>query len=282
MGRPRKTTELLEPGSQQYRKERAKLKAEVRSLYDFQHVRLQSAGRLTMDRNGEDYGDRTTPSVMDDDAIVELNLLWDDVRCVERRFERAVASTVSRFPEWELFLKDVKGIGPMMAAVLITEIDIEKAVNAAKITQFAGLNSSMVRGKKMVDGRIVQTDDLIRGDRPTKGYILPYNSFLKTKVLQVMVGGFIKAGNNKYAKIYYDTKNRYENSRAAIATNPEKTWADTSKKHRDLAARRKAAGIFLQDYYAAVRAIWNLPIRCPYQEEYLAVKHDDPKWGGGV
>lgn len=29
------------------------------------------------------------------------------------------------------------------------------------------------------------------------------------------------------------------------------------------------AGIFLQDYYSAVRAIWNLPVRIPYQEEYL-------------
>ena len=155
-----------------------------------------------------------------------------------------------------------------MSAVLISYIDIEKATNASKIVQYAGLNSGMVFGKKKgADGEIIVTTDLVRGDRPTKGYILPYNKKFKTKLLGVLADCFIKC-NSQY-KVYYDNyKTRLSNSEAFV-NGTERKWKEESKAHIDRASRRYMIKMFLQDLYGVWRSLEGLEVREPYQKEYL-------------
>ena len=54
----------------------------------------------------------------------------------------------------------------------------------------------------------------------------------------------------------------------------EKSWKDETKGHRDNAARRYMIKMFLKDLYVVWRTVEGLPVRAPYQEEYLGHKHE--------
>ena len=247
------------------------LRAITKSLYDIQDMRMRIAGRLERKADETPMRDNGSEALASPEGFWVLQDLYIQVREVEHKFELAQKSAVECTPEWRLFLKDVKGVGPKMAAVLITEIDIEKAENAAKIWQFAGLNPGLVRGKKRIGDKIVVTDDMIRGDRLTAGYLAPYNQYLKTKVVGVLADSFIKS-KSPYAKFYYDYKHRLENSRE-ITGDKGKMWSEVSAAHRDRAAKRYMSKLFLRDYYVAVRTMHNFSVRKPYEEEYLDIVH---------
>ena len=117
---------------------------------------------------------------------------------------------------WKHFLKDVKGIGPLMAGVIVSEYDIYEASTVSKMWQFTGLNPGMVRGRKLADGEgdkkvIIKADEMVRGDKLTPGFLAPFNKWLRTKMCGVLGASFLKA-SSPYAEIYYNEKTRLENS----------------------------------------------------------------------
>ena len=128
--------------------EKAELKAIMRSLYDFQDLRKRQANRLKKKVDGSDQEDNGTEAQMAPESIDDLQNCWNQVNGVEKEFLKVLTRKIKLFPEWNLFLKDVKGIGPLLASVLICEIDIEKATTVSKIWQYAGMNPGLVPGKK--------------------------------------------------------------------------------------------------------------------------------------
>lgn len=74
-------------------------------------------------------------------------------------------------------------------------------------------------------------------------------------------------------------KNRLENSDAIAKTRAkggddvEIAWKETTPGHRHKAATRKMIKMFLKDLYVAWRTVEHLPVRKPYEEEYLGRKH---------
>ena len=263
-----------------YAKDREYIRILAKSMYSFQDLRIRNAGRLQKKKDGEAMKDNGTTRNLSQDAEEALDRLWEKTLETENHFKRALEAKVKEMPEWKYFLKDVKGCGPLMAAVLISEIDIVEAVYPSKIHQYAGLNPGMVFGKKIEGDKIVQTQDLVKGDRPTAGYVLPYNKFLKTKVLKVLADSFIMS-KSPYTEIYYNEKHRLKNSANAIQTSKgDKKWCETSDAHIAAAAKRKMMHVFLIDYWKAVRQMYGLPVRGSYAEEYLGRVHNDPKWRG--
>lgn len=143
---------------------------------------------------------------------------------------------------------------------------------------------------------IVLTDTQIRGDKLTPGFLAPYNANLRTALVGVMADGFImsafrwqevtevqynnmpeddrriKDGKfqvlaikpNSYAQFYHDYKNRLAR---------EDKWKDESAGHRDRSAKRYMVKMFIKNLYVAWRTIEGLPVRAPYQEEYLHHTH---------
>jgi hypothetical protein len=87
------------------------------------------------------------------------------------------------------------------------------------------------------------------------------------------------AVSSKYVQFYLDYKNRLENSeRMTVQSRGSKspkdvTWSESSKGHRDRAAKRYMIKMFLKDLYAAWRELDGLPVREPYQVEYLEHVH---------
>lgn len=245
--------------------EKNELRALVRTLYDMQDMRMRMSNRELVKADGMSQKDNGTRPPKSHDQKVS----WYTYNAMKRSedaeeaLKKALAEEVSSYPIYQEFLSKVKGCGPMMSAVIISEIDIEKAYTRSALNQFAGMNPGMVKGRRKVDGKIVQTDELVKGDKLTKGFLSPYNKFLKTKMLGVLADCFIKL-KSEYTKYYYDYKNRLEN---------EEVWKDSTAAHRNAAAKRYMMKMFLGDLYEKWRALEGLEVRCPYEEEYLGHVH---------
>lgn len=257
---------------------RRELRALVRTMYDYQAMRIVSCGRLRQkadlsqqdEENMEDaiFLEKEYPALVDvRDSSIEI----------EKRLAKAIAEMVKAEPLWTAFLDGVKGCGPLMSAAIMAEFDIHQATTVSKMWQFAGLNPGTVKGKKRVQGKgkeftVEVTDTMIRGDRRSPGFVSPYNGWLRTKLVGVLASCMIKSRSSYATDYYYPMKARLEQEENVVAGG-EKAWKDESKGHRDNAAKRYMIKMFLKDLYVAWRTIEGLPVREPYQVEYLGKRH---------
>lgn len=188
-----------------------------------------------------------------------------DLETSEARHFRMLESVLKDFPIYTQFLETVRGIGPAMAGVLVSEIDITKATYPSSLWAYAGLDVA-----KDGKGRSKKAEHLVErqytnklGEQATKQSIT-FNPFLKTKLVGVLAASFLRAGNEKYAKIYNDYKHRLE---------CREDLKETTKGHRHNMALRYMVKMFLVDLYVAWRPIVGLPVAATYQEAKLGHKH---------
>ena len=260
---------------------RNSIKTLTRAFYDYQRERISLDGRIARTKDGSLK--KNAPEV---DAIfigtlierrdgTEINGVSEKngIIHMEEKLGKDLAKEVHTHPLWINFLVDVKGCGEAMAAVIISEIDIHKAPTVSNLWSFAGLNPGMVPGKKKKKGVIIATDTQVRGDKLTPGFLCPFNQFLRAKLCGVLGSSFLKA-NSPYREYYDNMKHRLEAEGWGMdSKNPtDKTRPKAGHQHK--AATRYMVKMFLKDLYVAWRTIENLPIREPYQEEYLGHKHD--------
>ena len=170
----------------------------------------------------------------------------------EEKLLLVIVKEVKKHPLWKHFLKDVKGCGEGIAAVIITEFDINKAPAVSNLWSFAGL----APGK----------------DRKVKGKKCPFNQFLRAKLCGVLGSSFLKC-NSPYRLFYDNKKHRLESMDWGTAsknpTDPKRPKAG----HQHKAATRYMVKMFLKDLYVAWRTLEGLPVRKPYEEEYLGKGH---------
>jgi hypothetical protein len=226
--------------------EKTALRLAVKAFYDFQDMRTRMGNRIKIKRDGENQiipeeqqeGWKITQR--DKDFFAGIYGVMSNQ---EKVIEKQVKKMLKDFPIYTEWLEGVKGVGPMMAAVIISEYDIHIATTVSKLWAFTGL----------APGR----------DRLKKGEKAPFNKWLRTKMCGVLGSSFLKC-NSPYRKFYDDEKHRLEN---------EERWKDETPMHRHRAANRKMIKAFLKDLYVNWRTIEGLPVRKPYQEEYLGHTH---------
>jgi len=234
---------------------RNSIRALTRVYYDYQQERMNLDGRLGLKKDG-DVKQGAPPR--DPSLLVDLYARREEVFGMETTVFKALAKEVHQHPLWNSFLADVKGCGESIAAVIISEFDIEKAGMVSNLCSFAGL----APGK----------------DRRVKGEKCCYNQFLRSKLCGVLGSSFLKSGS-PYTEHYYNMKNRLENSdnivkeRIKGGGEKEVAWKDATPKHRHDASIRYMMKMFLRDLYVAWRTIEGLPVREPYSEEYLGKRH---------
>ena len=228
----------------------------IRAFYDYQNERLAIDGRLGQKKDGSLK--KRTPH-RDEALLIYLRSRRDEILRFENELEKEITKVVRKHLLWKAFLENVKGCGPIMAAVIITEFDIHKAPTVSNLWSFAGL----APGK----------------DRKKKGKKCPYNQFLRSKLCGVLASRFIISKSVPYSGYYYREKQRLENSDVLV---PEVKkggkiemvkWCEATKDHRHKAAIRKMIKAFLKDLYVVWRELEGLPVRKPYEEEYLGKKH---------
>ena len=274
--------------------DRQALRLLVRAREDFQFQRKAMDNRIGRKADGTSQDINERP--MRGEDLGFISIVADECRKQEDAIEKELKKVLKRFPVYNEFLVNVKGVGTIAAAKIIGEFDIFKASTVSKLWQFAGLNPSDVRGKKAIEKSkytadmgdivgeyeerpgspakwIVQTNDMVRGDRLTPGYVAPFNGNLRTALVGVLADGFIKAQAPYCMDFYYPYKARLEQEES-IVSRGEKAWSEESKGHRDRAAKRYMIKMFIKDLYVAWRTIEGLEVRKPYQEEYLGHKHE--------
>lgn len=253
----------------------------VRAREDFQDMRKRMDSRIGRKADG------TAQNIEQRELRSEDAEMFSEIskaaRDQEKFTEKELKKILKRFPVYTEFLSKVKGVGEVAAGWIISEYDIEKATTVSKLWQFTGLNPGKVQGKKRVDHKdgsfsLVPTGEMVPGDRRTPGYVAPFNKRLRTAMVGVLAEGFIKAQSSYALEYYYPYKERLANEASKIEGESQdkgKMWSEVSKGHRDKAAKRYMIKMFLKDLYVAWREIEGLPVRAPYQEEYLGHKHED-------
>jgi len=298
---------------------------------DVQAMRKAMSNRLGKKADGSKQNISDGRTIMTED-LDNFKTIASDSKKQEEKIERMLEKALRRFPVYTEYLKGIKGIAAVSAGWIIGDFDIHVATTVSKMWQYAGLNPGMVKGKKRikpeqhkgepvfteiirdkkVEALIIGTNEMVKGDRPTPGFVLPYNKPLRTALCGVLADSFIKQGIRYrsvsdeeyeaadddfrrihkekgkqvidsvtgYAEYYRDHKIRLGHSEKQTRETKkggaveEMAWKDTKLKHRDQAAKRYMIKMFLKDLYVAWRELEGLDVRPSYQEEYLGHKHE--------
>ena len=244
--------------------ERNSFKILVRAYFDCVQDRIDLDGMLGVKKNGE-----LKKNIPERDNVLLIPLVdyRDGREELGKELLKQITEGISKEPLWEHFFKHVKGVGPSIAAVILCEFDIERAVTVSNMWSFAGL----APGK----------------DKKVKGKKCTYNQFLRSKLCGVLGSSFLKSKSQPYSMFYYNEKTRLENSDNMVKEYPRKAdhkkgedpkermvkWRDAYPDHRHKAATRKMIKEFLKHLYIAWRELEGLPVREPYSEEYLGKIH---------
>tara|TARA_R110002073_G_scaffold70989_3_gene174797 strand:- start:653 stop:1519 length:867 start_codon:yes stop_codon:yes gene_type:complete len=281
------------------------LKTIVRGAYDIQKNRIQTGNRLvgnfkaklgqapsekedTIDKEGQQVllnlrrshkllteGVASFPrqATFKGDEVIsdytELCLVdnYLELEAQEKSHFRRLGNILKGYPIYNEFLLGVAGVGPAMAGVMLSEIDITKAEYPSSLHKYAGLDvasDGQGRSRKkehLEDSEYVDAEGEVK---VKKG--ITFNPFLKTKLVGVLGSSFIKQSPDKcvYRKIYDDYKHRLEHMDA---------HKEKSKGHRHNMAVRYMVKMFLVDLYNAWRRIEGLPVAPTYSEAKLGKVH---------
>lgn len=246
----------------------------VRSVYDLQKIRMQMGNRLAANfrsklgvsqPDGNEDGEkilnllkksyaRLTDGIVDElksnmpsprkfvgDELItsyaELSLVDQYVKLLasEEQSFGNLGRALKGIPIYDQFLADIRGVGPAMAGVIISEIDIHVATYPSSLWAYAGLDTVQVarymddQGKlktlpanstelefspaegryyykefpiELIDqGRSRKSEHLVEREYTTAGGELAlrksitYNPFLKTKLMGVLASSFIKSAS---------------------------------------------------------------------------------------
>lgn len=285
------------------------IRTSVRSIYDLQKLRIQNGNRITAafryklglessqaeDENEEasnllnelraefkritDGVKRITKNIKCDSPLIttrgELALIESYERQLEAELihEKAILDELSRERIWTDYLQGIRGVGPLMAGVILSEIDIHKCNSISALWAYCGLDvvvsTDEKTGELLEEGRSRKRHHLkpktyVNSDGEIKETVgITFNPFLKTKLVGVLGSVFIKLGG-KYREIYDGYKHRLEN-------HPK--HKDKTKGHRHNMAVRYMIKYFLADLWTEWRTIEGLPVRNSYSEGKLGIVH---------
>jgi len=281
------------------------LKTIVRGAYDIQKNRIQTGNRLvgnfkaklgqapsekedTIDKEGQQVllNLRRSHKLLTDgvasfprqgtfkgDEVIsdytELCLVdnYLELEAQEKSHFKRLGNILKGYPIYNEFLVGVIGVGPAMAGVMLSEIDITKAEYPSSLHKYAGLDvASDGQGRSRKKEHLEESEYIDKeGEVQTKKGIT-FNPFLKTKLVGVLGSSFIKQSPDKcvYRKIYDDYKHRLEHMDA---------HKEKSKGHRHNMAVRYMVKMFLVDLYNAWRRVEGLPVAPTYSEAKLHKVH---------
>lgn len=285
------------------------IRCSIRTLYDMQKLRIQNGNRIVaafrtklglessqaekendqasdlLDELRSEYKRITdgikmiTKNTKCDSPLItsigELTLLesYELQLKAEAVHERAILSELSKHDLWTHYLKDVRGVGPLMAGVIISEIDIHKCNSISALWKYCGLDVVVTMDEQteqpIEEGRSrkkhhLQNKSYTNRDGDVAETVgITFNPFLKTKLVGVLGSVFMKLGGD-YKEIYNGYKHRLEN----YPKHAEKT-----KLHRHNMAVRYMIKEFLADLWTEWRKLEGLEVRSRYAEEKLGIVH---------
>jgi hypothetical protein len=205
------------------------------------------------------------------DDYTKYNLVKDFVIMTEREEEvkRLLAYEIKDIPIYEHFLSKVTGCGPMMSAIILSNLDIHQAPHVSSFWRYCGIDTweNPETGERV--GRNNHSEQLIdreyvdRNGKPAIRKGTTYNPAFRTKMLGVLGDSFIKHGG-KYRQAYDEAKYKY--------TNYREGWSKL-RVHR--AAIRIAIREFLRDLWTTWRELEGYPPELDWNEAQRQRKHGE-------
>lgn len=280
------------------------MRAMVRGMYDIQKLRIQIGNRIVANFKARELGQSASKSekeLADEErnilkelragykkitdgvksfpsknkfkpnelisTYIELCLVrsYISLEIEENEMIGQIGQALKDYRIYTEFLEKVKGCGPLMSGVILSEIDIHESKYASSIQKYAGLDVVIEDGlgrsrrkEHLVDVEYVDS----YGDTQTKKSIT-FNPMLKTKLIGVLGSGFLKC-KSPYSEIYYNYKNRLKN-------HPK--HAGKSDGHIHAMSIRYMIKRFIVDLYVAWRTIEGLPVADEYSVAKLGHVH---------
>jgi hypothetical protein len=290
------------------------IRISIRSLYDLQKLRIQAGNRIfqafrqklgiTSSEAEEELSPeaeevlrqlraefkRITDGVKRITKTIELesNLITNAaelylIQAYERQLDaeeshtKVVLDELQRHAIYRDWLSVVRGVGPLMAGVILSEIDIHKCNSISALWKYAGVDvityTDEETGEYHEEGRCRKARHLVpktytnkKGEvKETVG--ITFNPFLKTKMVGVLGAVFIKLGG-PYRDIYDNYKHRLQNH----PKHKVKT-----KGHIHAMATRYMIKEFLADLWTKWRGMEGLEVRARYPEDKLGLVHSHDK-----
>lgn len=226
------------------------LGALVHMRKNFQKMRIAQSNRLFAIAHGNAEADPSSVEVIQrwHDTLKESEeLVENDIRMILKKVDKPIAK----------LLKQIKGIGPIAIATLITGFDVHIATTPSHFWRYAGysvvIDPSTGLGKR---------ESLVRGEKAH------FNRKMKI-AMRVIAGNMLKC-RSPYTAIYYSAKEYYKANR---------DWTDY---HIHNAALGKMIKIFLAHLWVYWRTSAGLSVRPPYAIEKLGheneIKATDYGW----
>ena len=267
------------------------LKKKVRMFYDLQRLRMQTKGRTLPKGKKPGESEKMEVELHEVDQAI-LDRRAEDLHKSEKLALKDVAAHLKTMPIYTQILKDktrFKGLGPTMAGVILSENDIFRQDTVSKMWAFSGLapvqawrctvcnnlvepngpaetkfhhiSKLAEKSCKSVELPRQQVYQSGRAMRPTKGEKLPYNAFLKTKLIGVL-GPCLLQANSSWRSFYDNYKHRMQTSGKGV-----------SDGHRHNMAIRYLVKMLLLEVWKEWRQIEGLPVRPSYHEEKMGHVH---------
>lgn len=292
------------------------LKTFVRGAYDQQKLRIQMGNRIVGNfraKLGQSPGEKEEEIDAEGKAVLadlrarfhklsdgvktfprQANFTGDEVisdytelcllaqylalEAAEKQHFRRLETILRDYPIFTEFLEKVKGVGPAMAGVIISEFNIHKARYPSSLWAYAGLDvADDGMGRSRRKEHLRETEYTDRNGKAAQRMGITFNPFLKTKLVGVLGSSFLRAGDSPYARTYYEYKHRLEShARYGLVNDGRKDDNErmiTSKGRRHNMAIRYMVKRFLVDLYKAWRALEGLPVAPEYAEAKLGMKH---------
>ena len=183
----------------------------------------------------------------------------------ENEHFRLLGSVLKGYPIYTEFLQDIKGIGPAMAGVIVSEFDPHKSKYPSSFWKYAGLDvGENGQGLSRKKEHPIETEYVDKDGEVKTKMGITFNPWLKTKLVGVLGSSFLRAKDSYYGQVYYNYKARLENHPA----HKEKT-----KGHRHNMATRYAVKRFLVDLLRKWRELEGLEVSSEYSEGKLGMEH---------
>lgn len=194
------------------------------------------------------------------DSYTELCLVSEyiEMEDTEARHFKHLEQALRDFPIYTEFLSKVKGIGPALAAVIVSEIDISRSPRPSNLWSYCGLDVAKDgAGRSRREEHLVKRTYIDREGKEKVRNSITFNPFLKTKLMGVLGPSFLRQANPVYRPIYDGYKHR-------IKTNPAAAELRPAQIH--MRCVRYMVKMFLLDLYKFWRELEGLPCPPSYHE----------------
>lgn len=218
-----------------------------------------SITHMASDRTNRETGE-TIPCNLPLDIQEQLKgVAQEAVKKRATHLETAMLQQLRQVPIYDRFLKHVFGVGPVVAAYLVSEIDIHRSVKSSALRRFCGL--------AVINGRL---------ERRAKGVKSSFSSELRTRLYQMFSSmwknGRGKGRTCKYLEVWTNSKHR--KLQTAVDDKVNNGVKEVSAQgYAHSYGWHKAADVFIEDLYMVWRALEGLPVWPSYYAAKLGYEH---------